>query len=110
LSVDRFLEMVYKNKMAFVSPLKWKDPLDRFLFKESEGFRNCFLHRVYVVCFTLTPHSQAYWKEYAPKGYGIRIKINSKNFFDSVFRYRKDCWFGKLNYVAEKTYIELLNN
>jgi hypothetical protein len=34
LPLDRFLDTMQNSKLAFVSPKKWNDPFDNFLFRQ----------------------------------------------------------------------------
>jgi hypothetical protein len=111
LPIERFFELVHKNKFAFISPNKWNDPFDNFLFNyEIQNKDNSFLNKLYVGCFTLNPHSQAYWKTYAPEGYSVRLRFETKKLFDLVLNLKDRSWFGELNYKRETEIIEIFQN
>lgn len=108
---ERFLEVLHKNQLALLSPNKWNDPFDNFLFKyEIKNREKSFLNKLYVACFTLNPHSQAYWKTYAPEGYSVRLRFETKKLFDVIKNLKDRSWFGQLNYKRETEIIEILQN
>lgn len=108
LPLERFLEVLQTNKLAFVSPHKWNDPFDNFLFRQETKNKNTFLNKLYVLCFTHNPHSQAYWKTYAPEGYAVRLRIKSKEFIELMLNEKNRVWLGKMKYVRESKLIEVL--
>lgn len=108
LPLERFLETIQTNKIAFISPRKWNDPFDNFLFRQHVENENNFLNKIYVLCFTLNPHSQAYWKTYAQEGYCVRLKIRTKVFFDLLMKNRDKVWLGRMKYLNETKLVEEL--
>jgi hypothetical protein len=111
LPFERFLEVMHKKKIAFLSPSKWKDPFDNFLFNYVvNNNENSFIHRLFVGCFTLNPHSEAYWKTYAPEGYSVRLRFETRKLFDLVLNLKERAWFGELNYKRETEIIEIFQN
>lgn len=110
LPLERFLDVIHSMNLYFVSPEKWKDPFDNFLFKREIRNTNSFLKKLFVGCFTLNPHSQAYWSIYAPEGYSVRLKFNTRELFDLILKLKDRTWFGELNYKKEKEIIEILQN
>jgi len=110
LPFEWFLDILHKKHLAFISPSKWNDPFDNFLFERSTINPNTFLKKLYVGCFTLNPHSQAYWKTYAPEGYSVRIRFETKKLFDLIKNLPDRTWFGKLNYRKETEIIEIFQN
>lgn len=111
LPFERFLEVMHKKQLAFLSPKKWNDPFDNFLFKyEIQNKDNSFLNKLFVGCFTLNPHSQAYWKTYAPEGYSVRLQFETRKLFDLILKLKDRAWFGELNYKRESEIIEIFQN
>jgi hypothetical protein len=111
LPFERFLEVMHKNQLAFLSPNKWNDPFDNFLFKyDIQNKENSFLNKLFVGCLTLNPHSQAYWKTYAPDGYSVRLQFETRKLFDLILRLKDRAWFGELNYKRETEIIEIFRN
>ena len=108
LPIERFLEVMQTNKLAFVSPKLWNDPFDNFLFKQKIENKSTFLNKLYVLCFTHNPHSQAYWKTYAKEGYCVRLKIRSKEFLSLMLNEKNRVWLGKMKYIRETKLIEEL--
>lgn len=111
LPFERFLEVMHKKQLAFISPTKWNDPFDNFLFKyEIQNKENTFLNKLFVGCFTLNPHSQAYWKTYAPEGYSVRLRFRTSKLFDAIKNLNDKSWYGELNYKRETEIIEIFQN
>lgn len=108
LPLERFLDTIQNNRLAFVSPKKWKDPFDKFLFEREIKNKNNFLNKLYVLCFTHNPHSQAYWKTYANEGYCVRLKIKTKEFLQLMLSEKNRVWLGKMKYLNETKLIEEL--
>jgi hypothetical protein len=111
LPFERFLEVMHKKQLAFLSPNKWNDPFDNFLFKyDIQNKDNSFLNKLFVGCFTLNPHSQAYWQTYAPEGYSVRLQFESRKLFDLILKLKDRAWFGELNYKRETEIVEIFQN
>jgi len=111
LPFERFLEVMHKKQLAFLSPNKWNDPFDNFLFKyDIQNKENSFLNKLFVGCFTLNPHSQAYWKTYAPEGYSVRLQIQTRKLFDLITKLKDRAWYGELNYKRESEIVEIFQN
>jgi hypothetical protein len=111
LPFERFLEVMHKKLLAFISPTKWNDPFDNFLFKyDIQNKDNSFLNKLFVGCFTLNPHSQAYWKTYAPEGYSVRLQFETRKLFDIILKLNDRAWFGELNYKRETEIVEIFQN
>lgn len=108
LPLERFLELMQTNKLAFVSPRLWNDPFDNFLFRQEIKNKNNFLEKLYVLCFTHNPHSQAYWKTYASEGYCVRIKIKTKEFLELLINEKNIVWLCKMKYLNESKIVESL--
>lgn len=107
LPLERLLEILHNNQITFVSPTKWNDPFDNFLFKQ-EVDDSSFMNRLFVLCFTHNSHSQAYWKTYAPEGFGVRLSIRPKPFLDLLIKSSDKVWLGKMNYLYEKMLVQKL--
>ena len=111
LPFERFLEVLHKKQLAFISPTKWNDPFDNFLFKRKiENPGSSFLNKLFVGCFTLNPHSQAYWKTYAPDGYSVRLQFETRKLFDLISKLKDRAWYGELNYKRESEIVEIFQN
>jgi hypothetical protein len=111
LPFERFLEVMHKKQLAYLSPTKWNDPFDNFLFKyEIQNKDNSFLNKLYVGCFTLNSHSQAYWKAYASEGYSVRLQFETRKLLNLILRLKDRAWFGELNYKRESEIVEIFQN
>lgn len=111
LPFERFLEVLHKQQLAFISPTKWNDPFDNFLFKYNiENKSSSFLNNLFIGCFTLNHHSQAYWKTYANEGYSVRLKFNTRKLFDVILNLKDRAWYGELNYKREVEIVNIFKN
>lgn len=111
LPLERFLEILHSNSLVFVSPKKWSDPFDSFLFHQiDESNSSSFLNKLFVGCFTQNPHSHAYWKTYAPEGYSVRITLSVKELLKTLFNSNYKIWIGKMNYLLERDFIAEIEN
>lgn len=101
--IHRMLELLRKQQIAFVNPKKWSDPFDNFLFRalDKSEARDSFLDALYVLCFTLNPHSQAYWQNYSTDGWAARLEIRTREFFQCLLQSTDDIWLGRIKYIAE---------
>lgn len=108
LPLERFLEVLQTNKLAFVSPRLWNDPFDNFLFRQDIVNKNNFLEKLFVLCFTHNSHSQAYWKTYALEGYCVRIKLKTKEFLELLINEKDTVWLCKMMYLNESKIVENL--
>lgn len=108
LPLERFLDTMQNSKLAFVSPKKWNDPFDNFLFRQEIKNKNTFLNKLFVLCFTHNPHSQAYWKTYASEGHCIRLRIKTKEFLQLMLNEKNRVWLGKMKYLNETKIVEEL--
>lgn len=108
LPLERFLEVLHKEQLTFVSPKKWNDPFDNFLFKQDIKNTSTFMKKVYVLCFTHNPHSQAYWKTYANEGYCVRLRLRTQEFLELMMNNKDKVWLGKMKYQNESILIQSL--
>jgi len=108
LPLERFLETIQTKKLSFVSPKKWNDPFDNFLFRQEIKNNDNFLNKIFVLCFTQNPHSQAYWKTYANEGFCVRLKIRTKELIELLRNSKDKVWLGKMKYLNETKLVEEL--
>ena len=117
LPLDRVMEILEKNRWAFVSPTLWNDPFEKaFLEAEYNHKGNKFSlpikpanikdeihYRLFSVCFTETRESEAFWKTYSPNGDGIRLTVKAMNLKDSLSVLKDyDVYIGKAVYEDYK--------
>lgn len=108
LPLERLLETLHNQQLAFVSPTKWNDPFDNFLFRQKETANNSFLNRLYVMCFTHNPHSQAYWKTYSPNEHCARLRLRKEVLIKLMQSIPERAWLGKMKYEYESVMVEKL--
>jgi hypothetical protein len=106
MPLERFLETIQKNQMVFASPRLWQDPFDNILFKQKVQNPNSVINKVYACCFTLNPHSDAYWKTYSNGGHCVRLKIKSRPFFSTLAIRNENISFGRLRYLRESKLVK----
>lgn len=108
LPLERLLETLQTSRITFVSPKKWNDPFDNFLFRQELQNDNNFLNKLFVLCFTQNSHSQAYWKTYAPEGYCVRLRIKSSELLSLLNNDKLTVILGKMKYLNETKIVEEL--
>lgn len=91
ISLDRAIEMLDKNRWAFVSPSLWNDPFEKAFLNADynhvgKEFNLPFKpdkrgHCLFAQCWTVTRESEAFWKTYTPNEDGIRISIKATILF-----------------------------
>lgn len=108
LPLERLLETLQTSRLTFVSPKKWNDPFDNFLFRQEVKNEDTFLNKLFVLCFTHNSHSQAYWKTYANEGYCVRLRIKTKEFLSLLLNEKNTIWLGKMKYLNETKIVEEL--
>lgn len=110
LPLERLLETLHNKQLTFVSPTKWNDPFDNFLFRQQGISRDSFLNRLYVMCFTHNPHSQAYWKTYSPNEHCVRLRLRKDILIKVMKSIPEKVWVGKMKYEYETKLVEKLQN
>lgn len=110
--VNRMLELLQKNQMAFINPRKWSDPFDNFLFRvlEKNELEGSFLNDICVACFTLNPHSQAYWRNYSSDTWAARLEIRTREFLERLLNANDNVWLGRVKYIPESELRARLKN
>jgi hypothetical protein len=110
--INRMLNILQKNQMFFVSPKKWPDPFDNILFRSLDRteMQNSFLDSLYVLCFTLNPHSQAYWQNYSTDSWAVRLEIRTRELFEYILQSKDEVWLGRMRYIAESELRARLKN
>lgn len=119
MPLDRVMEILEKNRWAFVSPTLWNDPFEKaFLeaeykhnnstfslpIKPSKGSSEELNYTLFSVCLTETKESEAFWKTYSPNGDGIRITLNASQLKASLSKIRDyDVYIGKAVYEDYET-------
>jgi hypothetical protein len=100
VSFESFVDIIQRKSLAFVSPSKWEDPYESFIFKAirtDEGhmkvvemlkelgqdthiaiFDN-FEHIVKGQCWTKLPESDALWRIYSYDNMAVRIEVDIEN-------------------------------
>jgi hypothetical protein len=120
MPLDRVIEVVEKNRWAFVSPTLWNDPFEKaFLEAEYKHQGKAFFlplkpkkvsselqYSLFSVCFTATRESEAFWKTYSPNGDGIRLTVKATVLKTALAKLRDyDVYIGKAVYEDyEKLY------
>lgn len=108
LPLERLLETLHNKQLTFVSPTKWNDPFDNFLFRQNSISDDSFINRLYVMCFTHNSHSQAYWKTYSPNQHCVRLSLRKDILIELMQSIPEKVWLGKMKYEYETTLVEKL--
>jgi len=110
-TLDRFIEVLKTKKFAFVNPIKWADPFEKFFLERDFLINNLkfklpIKDKVFAVCVSGTISSEAYWKVYAPKEDGIRLTFDTEklltNFLDKISD--ADVYIGKVSYQITREF------
>lgn len=115
ISIDRLIEILDKDKWAFVSPTMWNDPYEK-AFIEAEYHHNrkkFFLpikpirsgenmqYSLFAMCWTETRESEAFWKTYTPNSDGVKITVWAKDLLAILKKIRDyDVYIGKACYES----------
>lgn len=114
--LSKFMPLEYalgslKNKYLWLAnPTQWEDPFEkRFVtakYIDEAGKEKDFswLGRVFCICFTQTPRSEAYWSVYSRKEIGIQLRINRSELLKELDEFSKDnenfkVYIGKVEYM-----------
>ena len=100
-----------KNKQLWLAnPTQWEDSFEkRFVtakYIDDAGKEKNFswLGRVFCICFTQTPRSEAYWSVYSRKEIGIQLRVNREELLKELDEFSKDndnfkVYIGKFEYM-----------
>jgi hypothetical protein len=118
LSIDRLIELLEKDKWAFVSPTLWSDPYEK-AFIEAEYHHNGenfsipikptkvgdqVQYSLFCMCWTETRESDAFWKTYTPNSDGVKIAIWAKDMINAFSKIKDyDVYIGKASYEDYRT-------
>lgn len=120
ISVDRLYELFSTNKNTLVSPKKWQDPFENFIFKSKArlhdgeivdfGFRDNF----YGQCWTRHKASDAMWRIYSQNSNGVRIRTTIPKLASSLASGQEPwqnirCFIGKVKYLKNKEMMDFAN-
>lgn len=110
--IHRMLQLLQKNQIAFINPRKWSDPFDNFLFQvlDKNELEGSFLDNLCVACFTLNPHSQAYWQNYSSDTWAARLEFRTRELLECLLQSTHDVWLGRVKYIAESALRAKLRN
>lgn len=123
ISFESFVDMMQRKDLAFVSPSKWEDPFESFIFKAirtEQGRKNVseslkklgqdthmaildrFEHAVKGQCWTRTNESDALWRIYSYGNMSIRVEVDNEKIKElkNVKSYDVK-YYGKLNLAIE---------
>lgn len=83
-SIDRVFSVLEKERLVFVRPLKWSDPLENIVFnarltKNGKPFEHAGKNNIYAQCWTSEPDSYALWQIYTKGGTGVRMATRFEN-------------------------------
>ena len=128
MPLEYALESLQNKYLWLANPTRWEDPFEkRFVtakYIDDAGKEKNFswLGRVFCICFTQTPRSEAYWSVYSRKEIGIQLRINRSELLKELEVFSKDnenfkVYIGNATKVLDPTllltredYLSLINN
>lgn len=110
MPLEYALESLQNKYLWLANPTRWEDPFEkRFVtakYIDDAGKEKNFswLGRVFCICFTQTPRSEAYWSVYSRKEIGIQLRINRSELLKELEVFSKDnenfkVYIGKVEYM-----------
>lgn len=120
ISIDRLFELFSNKENVLVSPKKWEDPFENFIFKSKArlpdgeivdfGFRDDF----YGQCWSRHKVSDAMWRIYSPKSNGVRIRTTIPKLANSLATVLQpwqnvQCFIGKVKYLNNNKMMDFAN-
>jgi Protein of unknown function (DUF2971) len=126
IPLNRLLQMLEQDTMAFVYPGLWEDPYEKLILNSSFSIDNQpfdlpVKDNIFCLCWSGTQNSEAFWKGYTPLNDGICIQLDTEKMLDVLNALTGfDVYIGKVNYVRtqdilsskmrnNRTYIQSLN-
>jgi hypothetical protein len=112
-TLERFLEQLESKEIAFINPIHWNDPFEKFFLEreyviETKKVKLPAKDHVFCLCMSGTLSSEAYWKVYAPKENGVRVTISANRLIEALDKI-SDCevFVGKANYQITREFYRI---
>lgn len=120
ISVERLIELFSNKQNVLVSPKKWEDPFENFIFKSKARLPDGeivdfeFGDNFYGQCWSRHKVSDAMWRIYSPESNGVRIRTTIPKLADSLASGLKhwqneQCFIGKVKYLNNKNMMNFAN-
>ena len=110
VGVERFLQMLYENKLTLMAPEKWDDPYEEAIQKHYEGEGSAFRgFKVFGLCWSTESRSDALWRIYSPNKLGIKISTTVEKLVNALALdkpsrpLRPRTFLGRVTYLPERT-------
>ena len=117
LPLDRFVKMVDKKELLFVSPETWYDPFEQLYFRIDCSSRGYVTEDIACMCVSekSSMNEDASWRVYAgSNSKTVRISIEQDKLLSLLEDYAAnngfEVYIGKVDYSFEKKEIEKLHN
>lgn len=116
MPLDRFVKMVDKKELVFVSPETWYDPFEQLYYGIDCSLRGYVTENIACMCVSekSSTNEDASWKVYAGSNdKAVRISIEQDKLLRLLEDYAAvngfDVYFGKVEYSFEKKEIKKLH-
>jgi hypothetical protein len=113
VTFDRLLEQLEKKTIAFLNPASWDDPYEKYYIEREyiiggKAHQLPIKDKAFCICMSGTLSSDAFWKVYAPKENGVRLRFNTVEFL-RFLNSLKSCeiYIGKVTYETTKVFSQL---
>ena len=109
LPLERALQLLETKKLWFSNPAKWPDPFERRfvdgIYPGNKKFT--WQGRVYCLCVTTIPTSEASWKAYSDKDIAVKLEFDRVEFSKIIDNITSqsgvmDVFFGQMYYRQTK--------
>lgn len=102
--IERLFQLLNEQSLALLAPRKWEDPYEEALQNMLET-KNAF--RIYGLCWSSRPRSDALWRIYSPNSLGVRVSTTIGHLTDAIIpgdSFSEDNLFvGSVSYIPEIT-------
>jgi len=89
LTIERLIAIFRQKSLYLPNPTAWTDPYEL-------RFHDRNFARVFALCWTTNPVSDAMWQVYSPSSTGVRIRVRRNVLAAEIVRHLRRGWRLKL--------------